>query len=114
MLRGHDRGLCGRWFIAAFRDVTGVDPPYPAAQAFAAGVLACRCLRNSGAVDEVSQLAAGLARSQRKRHEAQRRRECRHQDGNETLHRAQDDGLLDPCLRFVPHDSSDSEAAREL
>ena len=55
-----EEGPDGRWFIAAFRDVTGVDPPYPAAQAFAAGVLACRCLRNSGAVDDVSQLAAGL------------------------------------------------------
>lgn len=55
-----DEGPDGRWFITAFRDVTGADPPYPAAQAFAAGVLASRCLRDSGTLDDVSQLAAGL------------------------------------------------------
>jgi branched-chain amino acid transport system substrate-binding protein len=35
------------WFRAAYRQATGGEPPYPAVQAFAAGVLAARCRRDA-------------------------------------------------------------------
>ena len=40
--------------------MAGGEPPYPAAQAFAAGLLCARCLRDSGqsAVDDSALLAA--------------------------------------------------------
>ena len=34
-------------FVAAYRERTGAEPPYPAAQAFAAGVVAERCVRDA-------------------------------------------------------------------
>jgi len=43
-----DEGPTAAEFAAAYRAVTGVDPPYPAAQAFASGVIALRCLRDAG------------------------------------------------------------------
>lgn len=46
------------WFVAKYRHVVGVDPPYPAAQAFAAGLLCARCLRDSGVSKDAGQLAA--------------------------------------------------------
>ncbi len=49
------------WFLARYRAAIGSDPPYPAAQAFAAGVLAARCLRDARAVEDAAQLA--VARS---------------------------------------------------
>lgn len=57
-----DEGPDVNWFLARYRTAVGGDPPYPAAQAFAAGVLAARCLRESweehrGAPDEGAQLA---------------------------------------------------------
>jgi branched-chain amino acid transport system substrate-binding protein len=50
---GPDAGL----FVRGFRRVTGSEPSYPAVQAFAAGVLCARCLRDGG-VDDEAQLAA--------------------------------------------------------
>jgi branched-chain amino acid transport system substrate-binding protein len=38
------------WFVAAYEKATGAEPPYPAAQAFAAGLLAARCW-HEGATD---------------------------------------------------------------
>src|SRR5258708_25303831 len=37
--------------------VAGGEPPYPAAQAFAAGLLCARCLRDSGRCEDTAQLA---------------------------------------------------------
>ena len=52
-----DEGPDAGWFVDEFRRITGSDPSYPAAQAFAAGVLCARCLRDGGAND-AAQLAA--------------------------------------------------------
>jgi branched-chain amino acid transport system substrate-binding protein len=52
-----DEGPGSAWFVARYRDITGNDPPYPAAQAFAAGLLCARCLRDSGSCDDATQLA---------------------------------------------------------
>ena len=41
-------GPDSRWFTSAFLQAAGSPPPYPAAAAFAAGVLWQRCTRNSG------------------------------------------------------------------
>jgi branched-chain amino acid transport system substrate-binding protein len=63
-----DEGPDVEWFLARYRSAVGGDPPYPAAQAFATGVLAARCLRecwedHPGAPDDATQLAVarGLA-----------------------------------------------------
>lgn len=53
-----DEGPDSAWFVAAYRQATGSAPAYPAVQAFAAGVLAARCLREAGSVDDAAQLAA--------------------------------------------------------
>jgi branched-chain amino acid transport system substrate-binding protein len=53
-----DEGPDAAWFIAKYRDAVGVDPPYPAVQAFGAGLLYARCLRESGYSDDAAQLAA--------------------------------------------------------
>ncbi len=53
-----DEGPSAAWFVTKYRDVAGVDPPYPAAQAFAAGLLCARCLRDSGRYEDTAQLAA--------------------------------------------------------
>ncbi len=52
-----DEGPGSAWFVAKYRHVTGVDPPYPAAQAFAAGLLCARCLRDGDSSDDATQLA---------------------------------------------------------
>lgn len=52
-----DEGPDAGWFVDRFRQATGSDPSYPAAQAFAAGVICARCLRDGG-VDDAAQLAA--------------------------------------------------------
>jgi branched-chain amino acid transport system substrate-binding protein len=44
--------------VNAYRDSTGEEPPYPAAAAFAAGVLYARCLREAGSADDAAILAA--------------------------------------------------------
>ncbi len=45
-------------FAAAFRDRFGRDPDYPAAQAFAAGIVFGECLRRAGSLEEARLLAA--------------------------------------------------------
>jgi branched-chain amino acid transport system substrate-binding protein len=52
-----DEGPGSDWFVAKYRRVSGIDPPYPAAQAFAAGLLCARCLRDGGSSEDASQLA---------------------------------------------------------
>lgn len=54
-----DEGPDASWFIATYRSRFGTDPPYPAVQAFASGLLFARCLRDShGQADDAAQLAA--------------------------------------------------------
>jgi branched-chain amino acid transport system substrate-binding protein len=43
-----DEGPDAQWFVTRYREAEGGDPPYAAAQAFAAGLLAARCLRETG------------------------------------------------------------------
>lgn len=52
-----DEGPDAHWFLAKYRNEAGGDPPYPAAQAFAAGLLCARCLRDSGDSGDAAQLA---------------------------------------------------------
>lgn len=52
-----DDGPPAAEFAAAYRRRTGGEPPYPAAQAFAAGVIATRCLREAGSVSDDALLA---------------------------------------------------------
>lgn len=52
-----DEGPAAPVFVAAYRAQTGDDPPYPAAQAFAAGVIAMRCLRETGTARDAALLA---------------------------------------------------------
>src|SRR5216683_242640 len=47
-----DEGPAADWFVATFRDAVGAEPAYPAAAAFAAGVLAARCLRDAGTAED--------------------------------------------------------------
>jgi branched-chain amino acid transport system substrate-binding protein len=56
-----DAGPPAAEFVAAYRYRAGGDPPYPAAQAFAAGVIATRCLRDAGTADDAALLAAACA-----------------------------------------------------
>jgi branched-chain amino acid transport system substrate-binding protein len=56
-----DEGPDVGWFLPRYRSAVGSDPPYPAAQAFAAGILAARCLRDAEAGEDAAQL--GVARS---------------------------------------------------
>ncbi|GCE30200.1 hypothetical protein KDA_56840 [Dictyobacter alpinus] len=53
-----DEGPDATWFVHHYKAMAGVEPPYPAAQAFAAGLLYARCLRDSNHHDDVTQLAA--------------------------------------------------------
>jgi branched-chain amino acid transport system substrate-binding protein len=43
-----EAGPDAAWFVDAYRTATGGEPPYPAAAAFAAGVVYERCLRETG------------------------------------------------------------------
>jgi branched-chain amino acid transport system substrate-binding protein len=52
-----DEGPDAAWFVEKFRRSAGSEPSYPAVQAFAAGVICARCLREGGIEDE-AQLAA--------------------------------------------------------
>jgi branched-chain amino acid transport system substrate-binding protein len=56
-----DEGPPAGEFAAAYRRRTGAGPPYPAAQAFAAGVIAARCLREAGTADDAALTAAARA-----------------------------------------------------
>jgi branched-chain amino acid transport system substrate-binding protein len=53
-----DEGPSAEWFVAAYRRRTGSDPSYPAAQAFGAGLIADRCLRDADSSDDAALLAA--------------------------------------------------------
>ena len=53
-----DDGPSAAEFVAAYRRRTGAEPPYPAAQAFAAGIIAARCLREAGTADDALLAAA--------------------------------------------------------
>jgi branched-chain amino acid transport system substrate-binding protein len=53
-----DEGPDANWFMTKYREVEGADPPYPAVQAFAAGLLCARCLRDGGSCDDAAQLEA--------------------------------------------------------
>ncbi len=53
-----DEGPGADWFVKKYREVAGGDPPYPAVQACAAGILCARCLRDSGRCEDTVQLAA--------------------------------------------------------
>jgi len=53
-----DEGPSAEEFLAAFRERTGQEPAYPAVQAFAAGLLALRCLRAAGASRDAAVLEA--------------------------------------------------------
>jgi Periplasmic binding protein len=55
---GLDEGPDARWFRDAYRRATGEEPEYPAAQTFAAGVLACRCRRDAGSAEADAVVAA--------------------------------------------------------
>lgn len=45
-----DEGPDAAWFVARYRAAYQADPAYPAAQAFAAGLLCARCIRETGSV----------------------------------------------------------------
>jgi len=47
-----DEGPSADWFVGAFRAAAGTEPAYPAAAAFAAGVLAARSVREAGSANE--------------------------------------------------------------
>ncbi len=53
-----DEGPASNWFMTKYREAAESDPPYPAVQAFAAGLLCARCLRDSGSCDDAAQLEA--------------------------------------------------------
>jgi ABC-type branched-subunit amino acid transport system substrate-binding protein len=60
-----DEGPDVAWFEAQYREATGSEPSYPAAQAFAAGVLYARCLREAGEIrDKAIQIVAQKLRCQ--------------------------------------------------
>src|SRR5581483_10307288 len=53
-----DEGPDTQWFVTHYREVEGSDPPYAAAQAFAAGILYARSLRETEDTrDEVIKVA---------------------------------------------------------
>lgn len=53
-----DEGPLPSEFVAAYRSREGTVPPYPAAQAFAAGLIAMRCLRDAGRSGDAALLRA--------------------------------------------------------
>lgn len=53
-----DEGPDAPWFVAQYRAHTGAEPPYPAVQSFAAGLLFARCLRDVGRCEDEALLAA--------------------------------------------------------
>ena len=53
------------WFVRAFRAATGSEPPYPAAAAFAAGVLCARSLREARTAADAALLAVAARLSLR-------------------------------------------------
>ncbi len=53
-----DEGPDAAWFVEKFRRLSGTEPSYPAAQAFAAGILCARCIRDGGGIEDAAQLEA--------------------------------------------------------
>ncbi len=53
-----DEGPDAAWFVTRYKGIAGGEPSYPAAQAFAAGLLCARCLRECGRGEDTDQLAA--------------------------------------------------------
>ncbi len=53
-----DEGPDPQWFSERYRAATGLAPSYPAVQAFAAGILAARCLRDAGSPEDDALLGA--------------------------------------------------------
>ena len=55
-----DEGPDARWFVTRYQGMADGEPSYPAAQAFAAGLLCARCVRDSGQSEDQdsAQLAA--------------------------------------------------------
>jgi len=53
-----DEGPTADWFVTKYRHMTGEDASYPATQAFAAGLLCARCLRDCGTCQDTDLLAA--------------------------------------------------------
>ena len=51
-------GPNSEWFSHCYRDANGAEPPYPAAAAFAAGVVWQRCVQEAGTVESLPVLAA--------------------------------------------------------
>lgn len=58
-----DEGPGSAWFVRRFTQATGRAPSYPAAQAFAAGTLAARALREAGEADEEALRAVAVSMS---------------------------------------------------
>jgi ABC-type branched-subunit amino acid transport system substrate-binding protein len=56
-----DEGPDGDWFARRYEGLTGTVPPYPAAQAFAAGIIAARCAREAGGFDDRALRAAAAS-----------------------------------------------------
>jgi ABC-type branched-subunit amino acid transport system substrate-binding protein len=46
-------GPNSEWFSQSYRDANGAEPPYPAAAAFAAGVVWQRCVKEAGTVESL-------------------------------------------------------------
>ncbi|MGH9051736.1 MAG: ABC transporter substrate-binding protein [Acidimicrobiia bacterium] len=55
-----DEGPTPEWFVGVYQDRTGTRPPYPAAQAFAAGVLWAAAAREAGTLDDQAVLEAAF------------------------------------------------------
>jgi ABC-type branched-subunit amino acid transport system substrate-binding protein len=51
-------GPNSEWFSHCYRDANGIEPPYPAAAAFAAGVVWQRCVKEAGTVESLAVQAA--------------------------------------------------------
>ena len=51
-------GLTSTWFVTGYQHATGTTPPYPAAAAFAAGVIWQRCACDAETTDSLRVLAA--------------------------------------------------------
>jgi branched-chain amino acid transport system substrate-binding protein len=58
-----DEGPPAGWFVRAYQAEVGEPPPYPAAQAFAAGLVAARCARDAGVLDDLALRAAARSLS---------------------------------------------------
>jgi branched-chain amino acid transport system substrate-binding protein len=52
-----DEGPTTDWFVTKYREMTGEDAAYPATQAFAAGLLCARCLRDCDSCQDADLLA---------------------------------------------------------